>query len=171
MGKPENINKQRCNLSIYEQAWVLMTSDIQTDDPLPNDQQPMSEFEGTKFYTTGKIEDLQFDGLNVVVVSTKSELQPFDNWWVNLVGRENVFLTPPNRAALYLGPQKTAGASMDERHPVFLHPWRELFERMGVPWPEPRSWLELRSRLDFYGKGRIRCGMMMLSRRTLCLGR
>lgn len=132
---------------------VLMTSDIQNTYDTKNMQVAESS-DGCKFYTTGVLEALKDSGEKIVVVSTRTKLDlDVDGWWINIVGKENIFLTPENDTQ-----------HLCVENPALLVPWRRLFEREGVVWPDnPGTWDMLREQLDDLSGGEIVCGVRLES--------
>ncbi len=132
---------------------VLMTSEIHNtyDVDCPKVAEDLEA--GLTFYSTGKLEALRKMGETVVVVSTRTELRHTDGWWLELVGTDNIFLTPPNNTR-----------DMCVANPALLMPWRKLFEREGVDWPtEPMYWDIVFQRLDELTGGKIVCGSIIAS--------
>jgi hypothetical protein len=115
-------------LTTSKQIAVMMTSDIQ--DTIGQDGGvPITTHNGLDYYSSGVLEKLIKFGYQVMVVSTRDELSASDEWWVKLVGRENIFLTPPN-SPRHLGVD----------NPALLAPWRELFARFKLTFPPQTRW-------------------------------
>ena len=52
--------------------------------------------DGSCCYSTGKLERALAQGCRILVPTTRSKLFSHDEWWVALVGRENIFLVDPS---------------------------------------------------------------------------
>lgn len=70
------------------------------------------------------------EGYKVLVFSTREKLAPSDDWWVKLVGRENVFLCDPRKN--------------DWEEYDYASGWKKGFAKLGISWPtengEPVCW-------------------------------
>jgi hypothetical protein len=142
-----------------ERVVVLGTSDIHQTWPDRVDHTMIVEDHeaGVKFYSRDQLETLLKAGEKVVVITTRTELKPTDDWWLALVGRDNVFLAPVNGTG-YLGVD----------NPALLVPWRKLFERVGVAWPDTVSdWLSLRDSVGEVTGGKIVYGAQVLADTTM----
>lgn len=125
---------------------VFGTRHILAERPCFTDQQPVfSEwYRGRRldWYSTGKLEEAMAKSFEVYVVSIRPVFGPQDEWWLDLVGRSRSFNA---RNVL------AAAASGDPMSAVY-EPWRQLFMRLDIPWPEgvfndfddPAVWLASR---------------------------
>ena len=125
---------------------VFGTRHILASAPLFAGQQPVHEewSDGKRhcWYSTGKLEEALAQGADVYVVSIRPVFGPWDEWWLKLVGRDRVY----NARRVM-----TAAISGDPMEAVY-EPWRLLFGRLGIPWPEgvfqdfddPAIWLASR---------------------------
>ncbi len=104
------------------------------------------------FYSTGILEHCIENGFEVYVVTTReaNQLNTHDQWWMDLVGGDRIFTTPTQDHAA------TLRMSEDERHLErsnrFFQPWRQLFQRVGIEFPECRYgfWTQLSGSLQKY---------------------
>jgi len=100
----------------------------------------VEDFDGTKWYiySRGNLERALDDGYTVYVASTRHKLGDHDAWWVEMVGRENVFL---------------AGEEDIER--AICLGWYKVYEKLGLEWPvhhaRPFWWTGAREALRDHG--------------------
>jgi hypothetical protein len=120
---------------------VFTTSDIQQCWAEPG-LKIVSEGPDLKFWSKGALEQAVAERVEIVVVTTRHKLEPTDEWWIALVGQENILLAPAETETL---------SRMTVNNPFLLIPWCRLFDRYGVEWPNPRNWLELRDEIEKYG--------------------
>ena len=73
-----------------------------------------------QFFSTGNLEKALAAGYTVLVVSTRSRLGTHDQWWVDLVGRENVYLSDD-----YGQNERIRTAALNK-------PWREICGKYGI---------------------------------------
>ncbi|MEK7647432.1 MAG: hypothetical protein AAB384_00145 [Patescibacteria group bacterium] len=152
---------------------VLSTSDIQSDLTPQHPSEPASVFRPTEeqasrgvkesnMYSRGALEYALQEGYTVYVVTTrtKAQLGSHDQWWIQLVGEDHVFTTPPeinletlSRAELEVRERKSLIKLSNERNERHFAPWRELFKHCGVEFPagEYELWTQLTGDLGRYG--------------------
>lgn len=95
---------------------IFTTSDIWKYAPPGNPMERVS---------TGKLEAAIEQGYKVLVASTRTELGDCDQWWLKLVGIENVFMA-----------DETLNTGDDESMQEYFNSgWKRLFKRLGVKWP------------------------------------
>lgn len=136
---------------------VFSTADIQSRHRSFPKQEPTSLFitpkdEVIPYYTSDFLEKAIEQGYQVYVVSSRSILGPHDEWWIRLVGLQNIFLTPPPLAPpdppdvkrwseweeyeKVLDHWKTERADSHRELKRYLKPWRRLFDRLGFKFPK-----------------------------------
>lgn len=125
---------------------VFGTRHILAESPLYPGQPSVYEewFRGEHllWYSTGKLEEALAQGADVYVVSIRPLFGPQDEWWLKLVGRDRAYNARRVMAAALSG---------DAMEAVY-EPWRLLFGRLEIPWPEgvfrdfddPAIWLASR---------------------------
>lgn len=129
------------------QRVVFSTSDIvrarETPDPRNAQGLVATHPSGTKFYTTGALERARRKRCVIYVVSTRSKLGDHDEWWLKLVPKGNVFLTT----------EDVNSGTDEQRNERLMLPWRRLFARIGLTFPDGKYdfWTQLRHDLKSYG--------------------
>jgi len=84
--------------------------------------------DGTKVLSLGKLEQALEEGYTCFVASTREKLGDHDQWWVELVGKDNVFLAGQRPDSPYWW----ADTNRNERVSMG---WIKLFERLGIEYP------------------------------------
>jgi len=103
---------------------VLTTSDIQSLEKVTDDGGP---WEGTRYYegfSKGRMEECIKHGYTVFVATTRVSLAQSDDWWVDEVGRNNVFLAKYADDGHLVSTDYATSAG-----------WIACFERLGIPYP------------------------------------
>ena len=126
---------------------IFTTSDIQRLDTREHTIRPVS---------FGRLERAIGSGFQCLVATTRSELGPHDEWWVELVGKENVFLAK-DRA--YLCDNHHETIRRDRWGTVGNYcastGWSRLYDRLMEQWPrcegKPEHWTAARARLRDLG--------------------
>ncbi len=130
----------------HSKVAVFGTRHILASSPLYDGQPPVHQewHRGQRldWYSTGKLEEAVARGLEIYVVSIRPAFGPQDEWWLEIVGRERAF----NAGRIF-----AAAVSGDPMEAAY-EPWRLLFSRLGIPWPEgafhdfddPAIWLASR---------------------------
>lgn len=120
---------------------VFFHSDIQYQWQLTEGQKPSAENNGTRYYTTGRLEEALEKGYDVYVLYSDIKLHPQDKWWVGLIDEDHVFLLDTDR-----------GRYMGASDPNLLDICHRLFEYLEVDWPDDlTTWTEVRGVLDRLG--------------------
>ncbi len=97
--------------------------------------------ETAEFCSWGKLEEAQAQGYHVYVVTSRSKFNSHDDWWIALVGQENIIQT---------GYDPNHGCAND---PVTVEDWRAFIrEKIGVePDPNATTWMDLLWALSAHG--------------------
>jgi hypothetical protein len=130
---------------------VFETSDIFTIHRINSDFRdcPWAQDEkytlpnGDTVFSLGRLEKAIDDGYTCYVASTRTraELSPHDEWWIGLVGRENVFLAEDHR-----DPDDHVGSASR----AISAGWMKVYEKFGLEWPKE----EFDGRLAFWTSAR-----------------
>ena len=86
----------------------------------------------SKFASTGSLEKALEDDYTIYVVSTRSSLSEHDEWWLELVDRENVYLADARFEGVELG----AWGYEDENVEKANSAWMRLYTKLGFDWPK-----------------------------------
>jgi hypothetical protein len=109
---------------------VFGTRHLESRRPVFTGQLPAHEevFRGQRLltYSTGRLEQALSLGLTVYVVSIRPAFGPHDEWWRQQLPSENVL----NSSDIF------ASANAAQALSSAFRPWRELFRRLGVKWPD-----------------------------------
>ena len=139
-----------------EKLAVFSTSDIFSTYPMKKGAKPFTTIpqpnrKPLEIYKTGQLETALAQGFTVIVITTRSKLMAHDDWWKELVGEDNIIITPPFND--YDNEARTAGLNQ---------PWRELTRRYGIEdqFDWSKFWTSLRfqilERLDAKSGGHFR---------------
>lgn len=128
---------------------LLTTSDIFTYHEKGKTKHPRGGVElkytseQLEFWSTGVLERVLEAGHQVIVATTRSrsELGNHDQWWLALVGEDNVFFASDNESLPH--------------NRRYSQGWMQAFEVLGIPWPmdgdEPEHWTAAQSLLKPHG--------------------
>lgn len=109
---------------------VFGTRHLESRQPVFFGQIPTHEevFRGQRLltYSTGRLEQALGLGLTVYVVSIRPAFGPHDQWWRQQLPPENVL----NATGIF------ASTDGSQAMTAAFRPWRELYLRLGVTWPE-----------------------------------
>jgi hypothetical protein len=97
-----------------EKIAVLSTSDIQR----------VTDYDLMRIESTGKLERALEQGFTVYVGSTRTKTGDHDQWWIDLVGSNNVFLADDIRVHTCENHNELANSG-----------WLDLFTSLGFDWP------------------------------------
>lgn len=97
---------------------IFSTSDIQRCYRNGENDNICSTNGDLTFYTTGKLENALNQGYNVIVITTRRGFQSHDTWWLDLVGRENVFFG------------QYGGYGANDRD--YIQAWKNLYQKLGI---------------------------------------
>lgn len=124
---------------------VFTTSEIFRPYQEKGDKEPIATFvspsdrKPTNMFTTGNLERALEQGCTVYVVSSRTTLGDHDQWWIDLVGRENIFLADEEKLVHYTDQNK-------ERNRAMAFGWRQLAQLFGIvndlDWAQ--SWTDVR---------------------------
>jgi hypothetical protein len=117
-------------MTVDTQIVVFGTRHLESDGPLYLGQSPVytehRRGQHLRTYSTGRLEEALRLGLRVYVVSIRPAFGPQDEWWRRALPAERVRSTP----GIF---QIRSGR---EILPAVFRPWVELYEELGLPWPQ-----------------------------------
>lgn len=111
---------------------IFGTTHILSDRPIFRGQKPVHvevrRGRRLRTYSTGRLEEALALGLEVFVCSIRPAFGPADAWWRGLVDQDRVY------NASHIFAATDGDAALAAAH----EPWRQLYRRLRLHWPENR---------------------------------